>query len=378
MNQYSALDPHNEDNNLIGLGSRDSVVLPINYIPATMAMNEPSAMNIISSNNNNINNNQGILPTSNMIQRPQVTFNSSNYNNNNNNNNSQSLTYHAFNNPASINNINNNNNTTTTTTAPPSRVHTINKRRPQSAIDYNLMSNNNSTNNNNSGNNNTKQNSALNFKMNATSNDVSSIRNFIDMRTLLASTTSSYNRPVSAPLINQDFLVGNGISTAATAGAVGTAFGSGESSIYNKLKNTSSNLMNFEGKQRNDIVPVETIYTTGDTGARRYGVPAFRPRSSSAQRPSAVDRALNINSNNRNNNNNNNNEVKNAFFPSPLRGGSSSSSNNLDVSLTRPMTGNSQNRAYNNNDSNYNKQAKLSEMLEGNIIERLDHALGRR
>jgi hypothetical protein len=60
--------------------------------------------------------------------------------------------------------------------------------------------------------------------------------------------------------------------------------------------------MNFEGKQRNDIVPVETIYTTGDTGARRYGVPAFRPRSSSAQRPSAVDRALNINSNNRNNN----------------------------------------------------------------------------
>lgn len=366
MNRYSALDPHNEDNNLIGLGSRDSVVLPTNYIPATMAMSEPSAMN------NNINNNQGILPTSNMIQRPQVTFNSSNYNNNNNNN-SQSLTHHAFNNTANINNMNNNNNTTTTTSAaPPSRVHTINKRRPQSAIDYNLMSNNNSTNNNNSGNNSTKQNSALNFKMNATSNDVNSIRNFIDMRTLLASTTSSYNRPVSAPLINQDFLVGNGISTAAV-GTVGTAFGSAESSIYNKLKNTSSNLLNFEGKQRNDIVPVETIYTTGDTGARRYGVPAFRPRSSSAQRPSAVDRALNINSNNRNNNS----EVKNAFFPSPLRGGSSSS-NNLDVSLTRPMTGNSQNRAYNNNDSNNNKQAKLSEMLEGNIIERLDHALGRR
>ena len=374
---------------MIGHGSRDSVVLPTtNYISATMNnMSEPSSMNIINNNtniSNNINdNNPGVM------QRPQVTYYSSNNNNNNNNNNnSQSITQHAFNNQAIITNNNNTNNNTTT--APPNRIHAINKRRPQSAIDYNLMSNNNSTNNNNNSNsnNNIKQNSALNFKMNATTNDVNSIRNFIDMRTLLASTTtssSSYNRPLSAPLINQDLqdiLLGNAISTAALG--AGAAFGSTESSIYNKLKNTSSNLMNFEGKQRNDnILPVETIYTTGDTGARRYGVPAFRPRSSSAQRPSAVDRALNINSNNRNNSNS---DVKNAFFPSPLRGGLSSSNNNnnnLDVSLTRPLTG-SQYRAHNNNNNNNdsnnnnNKQAKLSEMLEGNIIERLDHALGRR
>jgi len=231
----------------------------------------------------------------------------------------------------------------------------------------NNNNNNNSSNNNNNSNNNIKQNSAMNFKLNTISNDVN-IRNFIDMRTLLA---SSSNRPLSAPSINHQELLDNNVSTPITS----LFNNNNESSIYNKLKNTSTNLINFE-KQKNDIIPVETIYTTGDTGARRYGVPAFRPRSSSAQRPSAVDRALHINSIN-------NNRNMNTYFPSPLRGVGSSSNNNIggDINSTRPMTGNSQNnRSYNNesNNNTNNKQAKLADMLEGNIIERLDHALGRR
>ena len=343
-------------------GSKDYSMLSSTYIPS--ANNDPTILTNNNNTNNNNNNNNNMMPPSNVMQRPQVTYYSSNYNNNNNNNNNIQPSTNVIAN-ANVTNTTNN----------PNRVHTINKRRPQSAIDYNLMSNNSSTNNNNNNNsnnnNNLKQNPAMNYKMNATSSDVN-IRNFIDMRTLLASST--YSRPLSAPPINQDLQDLMGSSNMQGGGGIG-GFG-GESSIYNKLKFGSSNLMNFE-KLNNEALPVETIYTTGDTSLRRYGVPAFRPRSSSAQRPSAVDRAMNIN-------NNTNSRIGvgvNAFFPSPIRGGSSSNNNNMDANMTRltdmrmhATSGSSQNRAYNGD----NKQAKLSEMMEGNVIERLDHALGRR